>query len=45
MSVVVRITDRGELLPGRIIDLSYAAAGRIDMFSAGVANVQLDVLS
>lgn len=44
MSVVVRITDRGELLPGRIIDLSYAAAGRIDMISAGVANVQLDVL-
>ena len=45
LSVIVRITDRGELAPGRIIDLSYAAAGKIDMISAGVANVQLDVLS
>lgn len=45
LSVIVRITDRGELAPGRIIDLSYAAAGKIDMISAGVADVQLDVLS
>lgn len=44
-SVVVRINDRGLLFPGRVIDLSYAAAERLDMMRSGVAPVRLDVLS
>ena len=44
-SVVVRINDRGLLLPGRVIDLSYAAAERLDMMRSGIAPVRLDVLS
>ena len=37
--------DRGLLFPGRVIDLSYAAAERLDMMRSGVAPVRLDVLS
>jgi len=44
-TVVVRINDRGLLFPGRVIDLSYAAAERLDMMRSGVAPVRLDVLS
>lgn len=43
-SVVVRINDRGPYAEGRIIDVSAAAAGAIDMMGTGVAPVQLDVL-
>lgn len=35
-SVVVRITDRGPYIKGRIIDLSYAAAKELDMVHRGV---------
>lgn len=44
-SVVVRITDRGYLNDGRIIDLSYAAAEKLRMTKAGLAPVRLEVLS
>jgi rare lipoprotein A len=44
-SVVVRITDRGDLAKGRIIDLSKAAAEELAMTRAGLAPVVLDVLS
>jgi rare lipoprotein A len=46
-SVVVRITDRGDLGSnnGRIIDLSYAAAEKLQMTQAGLARVSLEVLS
>jgi rare lipoprotein A len=46
-SVVVRITDRGDLgnNNGRIIDLSYAAAQRLQMTQSGLAKVSLEVLS
>lgn len=44
-SVVVRINDRGLLIPGRVIDLSYAAAEKLGMMRSGVAPVRLDVLS
>jgi rare lipoprotein A len=44
-SVVVTITDRGELFPERIIDLSYGAARQLHMIKSGVDPVQLDVLS
>jgi len=44
-SVVVRITDRGDLAKGRIIDLSYGAAQQLAMTEAGLAPVVLEVLS
>jgi rare lipoprotein A len=44
-SVVVRITDRGYLSEGRIIDLSYGAAEKLAMTEAGIAPVKLEVLS
>jgi len=44
-SVVVRITDRGDLLDGRIIDLSFAAAEKLKMARAGLATVDLQVIS
>lgn len=43
-SVVVRITDRGPFVPGRILDLSQAAAKKVDVWAAGVATVRLEVL-
>ena len=43
--VDVRITDRGYLYGGRIIDLSYAAAQRISMAKNGLAPVELEVIS
>lgn len=39
--VVVRVTDRGPFGPGRIVDLSLAAAKEIDMIAAGVVNVEV----
>jgi len=44
-SVVVRITDRGDLVDeGRIIDLSYGAAQELAMTKAGLAKVDLEVI-
>jgi len=43
-SVVVRINDRGPYGHGRIIDLSEAAAKKLDMIDAGVAPVTLEVV-
>lgn len=44
-SVVVRITDRGELFEGRVIDLSYGAAKKLAMTKDGLAPVEIKVLS
>lgn len=44
-SVVVRINDRGPFYPGRIVDLSYAAAARLDLLHHGSAAVDLEVLT
>ena len=44
-SVIVRITDRGDLAQGRIIDLSYGAAEKLAMTETGLAPVVLEVLS
>ena len=41
--VRVRINDRGPFVGGRIIDLSYAAAKRIDMVGPGTARVEIEV--
>jgi rare lipoprotein A len=43
--VVVRINDRGPYAAGRVIDLSRAAARQLGILEAGVAEVQLDVLT
>ena len=44
-SVVVRITDRGDLVDqGRIIDLSYGAAQKLAMVHSGLVPVDLQVL-
>jgi len=42
--VTVRVNDRGPFVGGRIIDLSMAAADRIDMVRAGIAQVKLKVI-
>lgn len=44
-SVVVRINDRGPFHPGRIVDLSYAAAARLGMLQYGETEVTLEVLT
>ncbi len=41
---VVRITDRGPFVEGRILDLSLAAAKALDVYLPGVAKVKLEVL-
>jgi rare lipoprotein A len=43
-SVRVRINDRGPFLKGRILDLSRAAAGRLDLIGPGTGRVRLTVL-
>jgi rare lipoprotein A len=43
-SVVVRINDRGPFVDGLVIDLSPAAARKIDMIREGVVPVRLEVL-
>lgn len=43
-SVTVRINDRGPYSKGRVIDLSRAAAKKIDMINRGVAPVRIQVL-
>jgi len=43
-SAVVQITDRGPFISGRILDLSQAAAKKVDVLGAGVAMVRLEVL-
>jgi rare lipoprotein A len=44
-TAVVRINDRGPFIPGRIIDLSRAAAAAIGLAGKGVARVRIEVLS
>ena len=44
-SVVVRVTDRGYLYDGRVIDVSYGAAEKLAMTKSGIASVRLEVLS
>ena len=43
-SAVVRITDRGPFVEGRILDLSLAAAKKVDVWQPGLATVRLEVL-
>lgn len=43
-SIVVRVNDRGPYKPGRIIDLSYAAANQLGVVADGVAPVRVEAL-
>lgn len=40
--VVVKVTDRGPYVRGRVVDLSFAAAKEIGMISSGVASVEVE---
>ena len=42
--IIVKINDRGPFHPGRIIDLSYAAAKKLGMTGKGTAPVQVRAL-
>jgi rare lipoprotein A len=43
-SVTVRVNDRGPYVPGRVVDVSYAAADQLGMVKGGLAKVKLDVV-
>jgi rare lipoprotein A len=42
--VVVRVNDRGPIVPGRIIDLSYGAAQALQFKHRGLQRVRLDLV-
>jgi rare lipoprotein A len=42
--VVVKVNDRGPIVPGRIIDLSYGAAQVLEFQNRGVQKVRLDLV-
>lgn len=44
-SVIVRVNDRGPFLRGRIIDLSYAAAHKLDYIRHGSADVLVEKMT
>jgi rare lipoprotein A len=44
-SVTVRINDRGPYAYGRIMDISEAAAQKIDLIATGTAKVDIEVIS
>ncbi len=44
-SVIVRINDRGPFIKGRIIDVSTGAARALGITGAGVAPVEVDIVS
>ena len=39
--VIVRVTDRGPFIKGRVVDLSRAAAEQLEMINAGVVRVEV----
>jgi peptidoglycan lytic transglycosylase len=43
--ISVRINDRGPIVPGRIIDLSYSAAQALAFEEKGLQQVRLDLVS
>ncbi len=43
-SCIVKITDRGPFIEGRIIDLSKIAAEEIGMLGSGISRVEIEVL-
>ena len=43
-AIVVRVNDRGPIVPGRIIDLSYGAAQALQFKHQGLQRVRLDLV-
>lgn len=43
-SALVRITDRGPFIPGRVVDLSLAAARKVDVYQPGIAEVRVELM-
>lgn len=43
--IVVKVNDRGPFHEGRIIDLSYAAAKKLGINSAGTGNVEVEAIT
>jgi rare lipoprotein A (peptidoglycan hydrolase) len=43
-AVVVKVNDRGPIVPGRIIDLSYGAAEALQFQHKGLQRVRLDLV-
>jgi rare lipoprotein A len=43
-AVVVKVNDRGPIVPGRIIDLSYGAAQVLQFENRGLQKVRLDLV-
>ena len=41
---MVRVNDRGPIVPGRIIDLSYTAARVLKFNAQGLQQVRLDLV-
>ena len=44
-SVIVRVNDRGPFHQGRVIDLSYSAAYKLDMLQTGTAEVKISAIN
>jgi rare lipoprotein A len=44
-TAIVKITDRGPFIENRILDLSLAAAKKVDLVRAGVSQVRIEVLT
>jgi len=44
-AVVVRVNDRGPIVPGRIIDLSYGVAQALQFKHRGLQRVRLDLVN
>jgi rare lipoprotein A len=44
-SVIVRVNDRGPFHQGRVIDLSYSAAYKLDMLKTGTARVKVEAIT
>jgi len=43
-AIVVKVNDRGPIVPGRIIDLSYGAAQALQFENRGLQRVRLDLV-
>ncbi len=43
--IIVRVNDRGPFVKGRIIDLSYSAAKRLNIVGKGIARVRISALA
>lgn len=43
-TIIVRVNDRGPFHEGRVIDLSYAAADKLDIVKSGTAKVEVELI-